>query len=439
MTDCFVHASDLHLDAPLGNLGLLDDERRRQLADRSARAWDNLVQLCIDESASFLVLAGDIFDRAIAEVGVQLRFHRGLQRLCEDDVAVFVCHGNHDPISADFHPIGAPPDNVVRFDPGEPQIHEVTLRESREVVLVSGVSFAAQHETANLAAQFRTLERPANTNDRPHVAVLHANVEGIAGHDPYAPCTFDDLDAAAVDYWALGHIHQRDVWQLPGGGSAAYCGNLQGRSFKPSECKPKGALVVPVEHGRIGEPRFEPCDEVRFVRDDIAVRPQDTIDEIVETLTLEAAKRGSEHAPRAVVWQVRLTGTSNDALRLRKAVESGELADELADELAELLGGGGLCRIEAAVRSAIPRESVLAGDDLRADVLRSLDKWRGEAGQPEVDTRSLRNKLLNGLPSALHSVWEQMLEEHPERLDDVVELAEELLLSIYAESASGAQ
>lgn len=226
---------------------------------------------------------------------------------------------------------------------------------------------------------------------------------------------------------------------MSGSCPAAYCGNLQGRSFKPSECRAKGALVVPVEHGRIGEPRFEPCDEVRFVRDDIAVRPQDTIDEIVETLTLEAAKRGSEHVPRAVVWQVRLTGTCNDALRLRDAVESGELADELADELAELLGGGGLCRIEAAVRSAIPSESVLAGDDLRADVLRSLDKWRGEAGQPEVDTRSLRNKLLNGLPSALHSVWEQMLEEHPERLDDVVELAEELLLSIYAESASGAQ
>ncbi|MXX43258.1 MAG: hypothetical protein F4Z53_09455, partial [Acidimicrobiales bacterium] len=136
MADCFVHASDLHLDAPLGSLGLLDDERQRQLADRSTRAWSNLVQLCIDENASFLVLAGDIFDRAIAEVGVQLSFHRGLQRLREANVRVFVSHGNHDPLSADFRPTDALPDNVVRFEPGEPQSHEVTLRESRETVLV---------------------------------------------------------------------------------------------------------------------------------------------------------------------------------------------------------------------------------------------------------------------------------------------------------------
>lgn len=439
MADCFVHASDLHLDAPLGSLGLLDDEHQRQLADRSTRAWGNLVQLCIDESASFLVLAGDIFDRAIAEVGVQLSFHRGLQRLREANVRVFVSHGNHDPLSADFHPIGALPDNVVRFEPGEPQIHTVTLRESREPVLVSGISFAHQHESANLAVRFHTLVRPPGTDDAPHVAVLHANVGGNPGHDPYAPCAYDDLDAATVDYWALGHIHQRDVRRLPGGGWAAYCGNLQGRSFKPSERGRKGALVVPVEHGRIGEPRFEPCDEVRFVHDDIAVRPEETSDDIAETLTLEAAKRGSEHAPRAVAWRVRLTGRSDDALRLRTAVDSGELAGKLADELAERLGGGGLCHIEASVHSAISRESVLAGDDLRADVLHALEQWRGGAGQPDVDMDDLRNVLLEGLPSALHGLWEQALENAPSRLDDVVELAEELLLSIYAESATGAQ
>lgn len=52
MGDCFVHASDLHLDAPLGSLGLLDKQRRADLASRAAKAWDNLVDLCIDKKAS---------------------------------------------------------------------------------------------------------------------------------------------------------------------------------------------------------------------------------------------------------------------------------------------------------------------------------------------------------------------------------------------------
>lgn len=38
MGDCFVHASDLHLDAPLGSLGLLDKQRCAELASRAAKA-----------------------------------------------------------------------------------------------------------------------------------------------------------------------------------------------------------------------------------------------------------------------------------------------------------------------------------------------------------------------------------------------------------------
>ena len=431
MADCFVHASDLHLDAPLGSLGLLDAERRGDLAERAATAWDRLVKLCIDEDASFLVLAGDIFDSAIAGVGVQVRFQSGLRRLDEAGVRSFICHGNHDPLSEGFRTVGELPASAVRFAPGEPQSHRARLRFDGGDVLVSGVSFGQRHETENLARRFRGIEHARDAG--PHVAVLHANVGANPGHDPYAPCSDDDLDAAPVNYWALGHIHKREIRRLHSGARAAYCGNLQGRSFKPSECEPKGALVVPIADGRIGEPRFESCDAVRFVRSDLAVTPEDTIDEIAIRLTEQATELGRQHAPLPVVWESRLVGTSHDARRIRAAAAAGEFAAALSAELTERLGGGGLCRLETTVRTAVDREQILSGNDLRADVLRDLASYQQALASPDADTAPLHELLREGLPSVVEDFWAELIAEQPQRLDDVLVLAEELLLDVYSD------
>lgn len=294
---------------------MLDQQHRDKLSELAAGAWDCLVELCIEEEASLLVLAGDIFDSAIAGVGVQLRFQEGLRRLDEAGVHVFICHGNHDPLSSDFQPVGELPPRVVRFEPGEPQWRQVELRDSGDVVQVSGVSFGERDEGENLALRFHQIERLPDT--APHIAVLHANVGRNSGHGNYAPCSYHDLDRAPVDYWALGHIHKRAVERLQRGRWAAYCGNLQGLSFKSSECEPKGALVVPIENRRIGEPRFVACDRVRFERSEIAVSPADTIENIRAKIKEAARTLGMEHAPRPVAWELQLTGTNERAARLR--------------------------------------------------------------------------------------------------------------------------
>ena len=438
MSDCFVHASDLHLDAPLGSLGLLGEERRQELAKRAARAWDNLVDLCLERRASFLVLAGDIFDDAQAGVAVQIRFHDGLRRLTDDGVQVFVCHGNHDPLSEGFRPVGDLPDGVVRFAPGAPQSHRVTLRQSGDVVLVSGVSFGQRSETENLAFRFRGIDRHPGA---PHVAVLHANVGGHSGHDPYAPCSYDDLAAAPVDYWALGHIHKRDVHPLPDGSRAAYCGNLQGRSFKPAECEPKGALVVPVVGGHFGEPEFAPCDAVRFVRSEIVVEPSDSIVDVRDRMVEAARSIGEDHSPRPVAWEARITGALEEARQFRDAVIDGEFVGDIEDELSEVLGGGGLCGLDPDVRTPVDLQAVLVSGDLFADVVGKLQQLRqsstrmseeADPQEPTAGSEDLENLLVEGLPSGLHGIWREICEERPDRLVNVIDLAEELLLAIYA-------
>ena len=438
MSDCFVHASDLHLDAPLGSLGLLSEERRRDLAERAAKAWDNLVELCHQREASFLVLAGDIFDDAQAGVAVQIRFHNGLRRLADDGVRVFVCHGNHDPLSDGFRPVGDLPEGVVRFAPGPPQTHRVTLRESGEVAQVSGVSFGQRTETENLALRFRDIDRLSGA---PHVAVLHANVGGHPGHDPYAPCSYDDLVAAPVDYWALGHIHKRDVHPLSNGGRAAYCGNLQGRSFKPAECEPKGALVVPIVGDHFGEPEFVPCDAVRFVRSEIVVESRDSIVDVRDRLVEAARSIGEDHSPRPVAWEARITGVQEEARRLRDAVADGEFVGDIEDELSEALGGGGLCGLQPDVRTPVDLQAVLVSGDLFADVVRRLQRLRQsvssvsdgvDSQEATAGSEDVGGLLVEGLPSGLHGIWRQICKERPDRLANVIDLAEELLLAVHA-------
>ena len=69
-----------------------------------------------------------------------------------------------------------------------------------------------------------------------NIGLLHTSLDGARGHNPYAPCTVQDLTRFGYDYWALGHIHAaetvaRDPWIV-------YPGNVQGRS--PREIGPEG-------------------------------------------------------------------------------------------------------------------------------------------------------------------------------------------------------
>lgn len=428
MSDCFVHASDLHLDAPLGNLGLLGKEKRLELARKAETAWSNLVELCVERQASFLVLAGDVFDDAAASFASQRRLNDGLTRLSEQGVKVFICHGNHDPLSEDFRSPFKLPEGVVRFPSDAAATHKVALRRSGDEVCVSGISFATRTETRNLALQFADV--PARAG-RPHIAVLHANLGGDSNHDNYAPCSRADLSEADVDYWALGHIHQRSVVDLGAGRRAAYCGNLQGRSFKPSECEPKGALVIPVERGSLGTPEFAACDKVRFVRSSVEVSSEDHLGGVLELMVSQAAALGEHHADRPVAWRARLEGRSGTLRR-------GELQEYFAadgawredaaweNQLAASLNGGGLCGVEVAVKHLADREQIKASGDLRASVLEALDELRGAD-----DPRRLSDSLLEMLPasSGLRKIW---TDNHSARLEDAAELAEDLLLEVLA-------
>src|SRR6202044_1747739 len=123
----------------------------------------------------------------------------------------------------------------------------------------------------NLARTFHR-QGPEHT-----VGLLHTNVGGDRAHANYAPCTWEDLDAAGLDYWALGHVHTRALHALPGGAVAAYPGNPQGRHT--AELGGRGCLPVRGVGGR-PEANFVATDVLRWHRVSVDLSAAQTLDEV---------------------------------------------------------------------------------------------------------------------------------------------------------------
>ena len=84
-----VHAADLHIDSPLCGLERYEGAPVEQIRGATRRALENLVELCLSEEASLLLLAGDVFDDAATAQGLLTFFLQGLRRgaLTETEVA----------------------------------------------------------------------------------------------------------------------------------------------------------------------------------------------------------------------------------------------------------------------------------------------------------------------------------------------------------------
>src|SRR3954468_12734733 len=123
----FVHAADLHLDTPFAAIGRVAPEVAARLRDASLEAFDSLVTMAIEREAAFAVFAGDIYDAADRGVRAQLRFLRGVERLGERGIPVFVAHGNHDPLDG-WSAIRRAPSNLTVFGCGAVEAHSVGRR-----------------------------------------------------------------------------------------------------------------------------------------------------------------------------------------------------------------------------------------------------------------------------------------------------------------------
>lgn len=371
----FLHASDIHLGFPLGALAdsaQLDVEARMELIDLMQKSFENLISLAVEEQVLFVVLAGDIYDNLDRQEALQGLFRRGLEILNEAGIPVFMVHGNHDPLTKNLKWRRPLPPNVHTFQPDEPHEYTVVSGPDGEI-RVAGVSFGASAVPQNLASRFSSL--PAE-HSRWRVAVLHTSLGGNSAHETYAPCSVDDLRAAPVGYWALGHIHLRnDNNPLGPGRWWAYPGNLQGRSFKPSECHPKGALLVEITRDGFGQPEFRELDTVRFLNVSVPVDEAETVDDSISLVADAIIHAKAANSGVRLVVRVELTGRTSLAADLSRKINLGDngflanLLDSYSDDLADTI----VAAIVSSVRPEHDLQMLRQGDSLIATALARLD------------------------------------------------------------------
>src|SRR5438093_12346234 len=144
----FVHAADLHLDTPFASIGRVPPEIADRLREASIEAFDALVRMTIDRDAAFMVVAGDTYDNADRGVRAQLRFLRGVERLGESGIPVFVAHGNHDPLDG-WSAIRRAPANLTVFGGDAVESHPV-VRDGELLAQVYGISYPHRDVSENL-------------------------------------------------------------------------------------------------------------------------------------------------------------------------------------------------------------------------------------------------------------------------------------------------
>ncbi|RKD26801.1 hypothetical protein BEP19_16525 [Ammoniphilus oxalaticus] len=292
----FVHAADLHLDTPFVGLSHLPQMIREQIQQSTFAALDQLVQLCLEENVDFLIIAGDVYDCKERSLAAQLRFQQAMCQLAERGIRVFVAHGNHDPLDGYRAQLNLPP--AIHVFSGE-QVEAIPVwRNGKEIARVYGMSYATSRVTERLVRRFRR-----ETAVPYALGVLHTNVGGDPSHDNYAPCSLEELAQTGMDYWALGHIHRRQVLRerQP---TIAYAGNTQGRHSR--ESGEKGCLLGRVNHAGETTLTFRPLDVIRWVEHTVDAEANSTEQSLIDLLDDEIGGLKASNGNRSLIIRLRL-------------------------------------------------------------------------------------------------------------------------------------
>ena len=415
----FVHAADLHLDSPFTGLkAAAPADVANALYHATFDAYENIINLCISEQVDALLVAGDVFDGADRSLRAQLKFVEGLKKLDTEGIRSFVCHGNHDPLDGWQARLDYPP-GCRRFGP---EWEAVPVFEDPDRALIHGISYRKRDVTENLAL------RLGNVDPGPFsIGLVHGNVGNNPEHGAYAPCSLDDLAQSGVHYWALGHVHTRQVLNEQGP-TVVYPGNPQGRH--PNETGARGVYLVEVDDGGNVGLDFRPMDTVRWARLDSDIAALDTEQDLLDALHkgMQALLDGADG--QSVVVRVRLTGRGELNRKLRRPNMIEDLVEAINGEWDERSPFVWCERIEDASASPFDREARLKGSDFLAEVLRTADRSKTD---PE---------LLAGLGTGLSDLYQHhrfrsyLSNSAPneEEIAGLVEEAESMIVNLLIEN-----
>ena len=400
----FIHAADLHIDSPLRGLDRYDGAPVERLRTATRSAFERLIDTAISEHVDFLLLAGDIYDCDWQDFHTGLFFRGQMVRLEREGIRVFIVQGNHDAQGVISKQLVLPP-NVTVFSSRAAH----TIRLDDRSVAIHGRSFPERAVDEDLVPSY-----PPPVPGFFNIGLLHTSLTGRAGHDTYAPTDLPTLNHKGYDYWALGHVHAREV--IAERPHIVFPGNLQGRHAK--ETGPKGCELVTVEAGRI-ESEFVALDVVRWNQLIVSLDGVQRLEALGEAFrhALEPVLTGAMDRLHAV----RVTLTGSTELHRLEASQPGTLAAAMygaAQDIGEVEVWIEQVRLD--LTTPLDRVQTAQRQDAVGELVRLVDSVAGDESELQRWAQVELGDLLGSLP-------QEVAGGDVPKLDDRVELTQLLM------------
>ena len=268
----FIHTADWHLGKLFG---------QRHMTEDQAYVLEELLALCKDVHPDALIIAGDVYDRAVPPPEAVNLFNEILTRIAELGIRVLYIAGNHDSaVRLDFgaqllrasgiYPAGivraAEPPVVLSDEYGDVYFSLIPYGDPPHVREAFALDENLSFDGA-LAVQIAAARAQIPLSVR-SVAVAHAFVIGgqtsesehalsVGGSDQVSAENF-----AAYSYTALGHLHAP---QRAGAEHIRYSGSLLKYSFDEARQK-KGVELIELDATGAASHTFYPLRPRHDVR-----------------------------------------------------------------------------------------------------------------------------------------------------------------------------
>ena len=268
----FIHTADWHLGKLFG---------QRHMTEDQAYVLEELLALCKDVHPDALIIAGDVYDRAVPPPEAVNLFNEILTRIAKQGIRVLYIAGNHDSaVRLDFgaqllrasgiYPAGivraAEPPVVLSDEYGDVYFSLIPYGDPPHVREAFALDENLSFDGA-LAVQIAAARAQIPLSVR-SVAVAHAFVIGgqtsesehalsVGGSDQVSAENF-----AAYSYTALGHLHAP---QRAGAEHIRYSGSLLKYSFDEARQK-KGVELIELDAVGAASHTFYPLTPRHDVR-----------------------------------------------------------------------------------------------------------------------------------------------------------------------------
>ncbi|MDG5786393.1 DNA repair exonuclease [Evansella sp. AB-P1] len=399
----FIHCADIHLGRSIRTHYDMPQQLTEKIKRATYDSFEELVCKAIEKNVDFVLISGDIYDREQRYLRGQWFLKKQAERLNEQKIPLYIIHGNHDPL-IDSKDKTTMPDNVHIFKKDVKPIYIENKDHDR--IYIYGFSYPSKAFFDNPAPLYQHV----GDRDAYHIALLHGQEKTQFGHEPYAPFTVKELVEKDFDYWALGHIHKRQL--LHHNPPIIYSGNIQGGNRK--ETGEKGAYYVELTKSNASLSFFNTAS-VLWETISISIDNLNTINQLADRIEEEVYKRIDN---RVYLFTIHIIG--NGVLH-DQLIEDNEQQNLLALMRNDIFTTPSVWidHINVLTSPSIDRERLREQEHLLGDIVRIVDSLKDEK-----DISSVVNPVFS------HPIMKKYITDlEEEEILEIIDQAEKKLLS----------